>query len=79
MSNFAIEKSPKREELNKGNNFENQYDNLARNPLGYTKVHNEIIAEMSNEGMIKYPNLTPTIGSGNQRQNYGRVFEGCSN
>ena len=39
MSSFTIEKSPKREEINKGNNFENQYDQLARNPLGDSKVH----------------------------------------
>jgi len=61
MNSFTIEKSPKRESPNKGNNFENQYDHLARNPMGDSKIHNEIKAEMGLECMAKYPNLTPTL------------------
>ena len=62
MSSFTIEKSPKREEINKGNNFENQYDQLGRNPLGESKVHNEIKHEMVNQSLSKTPRIDTGMG-----------------
>jgi len=62
VNGFTIEKSPKREEINKGNNFENQYDQLARNPLGDSKVHNEIKYGIANQGMSNIPRLDTGTG-----------------
>jgi len=57
MSNFVIERSPKREGINKGDALAYQYDQLARNPLGDSQVHHEIKTEMAHEGMKKSPRI----------------------
>lgn len=53
MSNFVMERSPKRESINKGNAFAYQYDQLERNPLGDSQVHKKIKAEIIRQGMDK--------------------------